>query len=132
MIREYLAFGIVSGSMRPVVNPGETVLVVPCPPAELRPGDLVVVRRPGGPVCHRFLRRAAGLLVTQGDNTWRADAPVPENALVGRVVSILAPGGRNRPAPRGTSRLAGLARILGRRLKWTADALLSGRDRPAR
>ncbi len=127
MTPKFLAFGIVSGSMRPAVNPGEAVLVAPCAPAELRPGDLVVVKRPGGPVCHRFLRRRAGKLFTQGDNAWSADAPVPENALIGKVGSILAPGGKSRSAPGTGARLAGIYRILGRRLAWRVDRLVRPR-----
>lgn len=112
-----ILYGIASGSMRPTLAPDEAVLVAPCAPRDLRAGDLVVVKRPGGPVCHRFLRRRAGNLLMHGDNAWHPDAPVPETALVGRVTTILAPGGRSRPAG---SRLAGLARLAGRRLKRSA------------
>lgn len=125
MTREFMVFGIISDSMRPTLRPGDGVLVAPCAPRDLRAGDLVVVRRPGGPVCHRFLRRRGGRLVTQGDNAWRTDRPAPEEALVGRVVSILSPAG-NRPAG-ARQRWSGLALILGRRLKWHADRLVAPR-----
>lgn len=125
MTREFMVFGIVSDSMRPTLRPGDGILVAPCAPRDLRAGDLVVVRRPGGPVCHRFLRRNGNRLVTQGDNAWRTDRPVPENALVGKVVSILSPeGGRTTGA---RDRWGGLVRILGRRLAWRIDRLVRTR-----
>ena len=116
-------FGIVSDSMRPTLAAGEAVLVEPCATRNLRAGDLVVVRRPGGPVCHRFLRCSAGLLHTQGDNRWRADAPTPEEALIGKVISVLSARGKGRSVSGPRARLTGLARLLGRRLKWQADRL---------
>ena len=83
-------------SMRPCLRDGDVVEIAPAGVAGLRRGDVVAVAaaqsKGGGPdagsdlIVHRLLRREGAALVLQGDACPAADAPVPDSALLGRVV----------------------------------------------
>jgi len=83
-----LRLRVVSGSMRPLLRPGDTVNVMAVAPAELQPGDLVVRAVPDeGFIVHRLLAVHGGMLITRGDSSLYADAPWPAAQLAGRVTS---------------------------------------------
>jgi signal peptidase I len=85
---------VVSGSsMEPTYHTGDLVVV-----RERRPevGDVIAFRIPGreGQIVHRVLeRRSDGTLLVQGDNRRSPDLPVPTDADVMGVASLLVPRG---------------------------------------
>ena len=82
--------------MLPVIRMNEdTVVVIPCGAEDVRPGDIVLVRKPDAPagiVLHRLVRIGDGRLLTRGDNMPRPDREEDADALLGRAVSITGPG----------------------------------------
>ena len=79
---------VLSGSMRPALEPGDVVVSAPVGAAEVQVGDVVVVpdpARPGETLVHRVDGvRPDGLLVTRGDANVGADStPVLPDEVVG-------------------------------------------------
>jgi signal peptidase I len=77
-------------SMSPAIPLGSAVDVVAVDPAEIRPGDVVMLKDPSGTVItHRVLQlvdNAGGLyLETKGDANEKADGIVPATYVTGRV-----------------------------------------------
>lgn len=85
-----------SGSMLPAIRMNvDTVVVVPCGAEDVRPGDIVLIRKPASPagvLLHRLVRIRDSKLVTRGDNMPRSDGETDANSLLGRAVSITGPG----------------------------------------
>jgi hypothetical protein len=82
-----------TGSMKPAISPGETLLVESPPLERLRPGDILLLDRGEElKVVHRFLREetrdGALHVVTKGDASAVWDAPLPASRVLGRVVAI--------------------------------------------
>ena len=78
-----LPFG--GASMRPLFAPGDLVRVDPVAPAQLRAGDVVVADIGGRLLCHRLVYVDADRVVLRGDDSCEMDAPLPLDAIVGRV-----------------------------------------------
>ena len=85
-----------SGSMLPAIRMNvDTVVIVPCGAEDVRPGDIVLIRKPASPagvLLHRLVRIRDCKLVTRGDNMPRSDGETDANSLLGRAVSITGPG----------------------------------------
>jgi SOS-response transcriptional repressor LexA len=85
----------VSGhSMYPALRPGDTVEIMPVEPgAEPEPGELVAIKRETDFIVHRFLgyfeREDKRWLFTRGDSVLHPDNPFPDDALAGRVVTVI-------------------------------------------
>jgi signal peptidase I len=93
-----VAFGlhpmtVLTGSMRPTIQPGDMVVDQPIPPSQIRVGDIVTFREPHGTrtITHRV--REVGISEGQARVTTRGDAndtvekwQVPLTGSVGRVV----------------------------------------------
>lgn len=82
-----------SDSMAPAINEGDAYVVVDTPSVDV--GDVVVFSSPerGGYVTHRVVEESSDGFVTKGDANEATDqesgmAPVPESAIVGRVVTV--------------------------------------------
>jgi hypothetical protein len=84
--------------MAPALGDGDLLRVEAAERA--RPGDVVVARRAGVLVAHRLIRLDGAMAVTQGDACPAPDAPVPTDALLGRVVAV-----RRRPWRRFLARV---------------------------
>ena len=88
-----------SGSMAPVIRKGDAVVVRPvADPKSLVAGDVISYRSPANQamiITHRIIRTEPQwrLLVTQGDNTKRADKPVSMDNVVGKVDARIAYAG---------------------------------------
>jgi len=92
----------VTGASMGIALPAGSVVEIEPLARRPRAGDVVLADAPAsGPMLHRVVRRLPGTRVqTRGDACWRADAPVPESAVLGRVRRARRPGGRwRRPAP---------------------------------
>ena len=117
---------VASGSMWPLLRPGDQVEVTPVPLADLRPGALVVRAVPDGSfVVHRLLGLQGETIITGGDALPRADPPWPADQLAGRVSAAWRGGRPIRLAarwPRPLGRLlAGWLRLrslAGRLCRW--------------
>ena len=70
---------VISGSMEPTFYRGDVVLLKGVPPDEIKPGDVVVYRRPYTryPIIHRVKKvmeyNGKRCFVIQGDNNWIHD-----------------------------------------------------------
>jgi len=74
-------------SMRPKVSPGDVVTVAPCDPAQLRVGDVVLVRVRGEDYLHlvKAIDRGRYLI---GNNRGHINGWVGRHAIFGRAVDI--------------------------------------------
>jgi signal peptidase len=77
---------VMSGSMRPVIAPGDIVVSRPAAASDVRPGEVVLVVNPARPrttLVHRVVRiNADGSLVTRGDaNAGPDSTPVPPSLV---------------------------------------------------
>ena len=79
-----------SGSMMPVIRPGDTVLIRPL--SACRTGQVVVVARGDRLVTHRVVRVTGGTVVCRGDSLVHADPPVPVDRVLGEVVEVVGRG----------------------------------------
>ena len=102
-------------SMRPFLNEGEEVRIVPARPEDLRSGDIVLVRTMGGATLHRVLSLDLrdATLRTKGDGTRRADPPMAAGAIVGKADAVLRKGAWRAL---GTPGRRALARFISRHL----------------
>jgi hypothetical protein len=109
-------FRVTSGSMAPLIEAGDEVVIRAAQPPALRPDDLVLVDAGGLFVLHRL--RAVlpdGRLVTHGDRNLDPDRPWTPDELVGQAVAVVR-GGQTRdllagPGRTSVLRLGRLARV---------------------
>lgn len=86
-------FTVLTGSMEPTHNPGDSVVVVPVEEGDVRLGDVVTfMPYPNDPtlVTHRVVSIGAGpdgeVYTTQGDANNTADDPIKHEQIVGKVL----------------------------------------------
>jgi signal peptidase I len=79
---------VISGSMAPLLEAGDTVIVIPASTAMLQRGDIIVVFKNEEFITHRLVERRGECLFTKGDRFHHFDAPVTSEALIGKVVGI--------------------------------------------
>jgi signal peptidase I len=82
-------------SMQPTFYEGDFVVTRDVPAGDLEPGDIVLFQEGEKHVMHRIVSiqpDAAGevTLITRGDNNPANDPPVPESALIGKLVYDLS------------------------------------------
>lgn len=78
-----------SQSMRPLLRPGDTILVQQIDPIQLAMGDLVVLDRNADLAIHRLIKLDIDEQYhTKGDNVPFSDPPVSGTKILGRVVAI--------------------------------------------
>lgn len=84
-----------TGSMRPSIQPGDTVVVMPVALSRLQLGDIISYRVPSNQsliVSHRVIAHPnSNTLVTKGDANKKPDQLVARSQIIGRVVAV-APG----------------------------------------
>ena len=83
-----LRLSVTSNSMRPLLRPGDMVVAEVIAPGALQCGDIVVVRRDGELITHRFIMAGAQGWRTRGDNACGPDPAVAAQMIVGRGVTI--------------------------------------------
>ncbi|MCS6783728.1 MAG: signal peptidase I [Candidatus Caldarchaeum sp.] len=106
----HTAFGVTfpllvvkSGSMRPVIEVGDIIIVLPVNPSEIKAdpvdGDVIVFYRPGEKgstgsiIVHRAVARVTGGFITKGDANAAVDywGPVPFDHVIGRWTGYSIP-----------------------------------------
>lgn len=85
---------IVSGSMIPVIQVGDVIIIKKVPAAEVQTGDIIQFKTEKIRVAHRVIdiknQQNQKLLITKGDNNRSADTdPVLPEQVVGRVIAII-------------------------------------------
>lgn len=96
----YQALGMKTGSMRPVINPGDLVIAHVVRPTDIRNGDIITFRAPLGshaPYTHRVVRIISGpdgpQFITKGDANATPDIWKVHYAAEGwRVIHVLRHG----------------------------------------
>ncbi|BAJ73189.1 signal peptidase I [Microbacterium testaceum StLB037] len=128
---------VMTGSMEPAIQPGDLVVSRPIDPAELRPGQVILVTDPDHPGrlrLHRLHAVDGDELITKGDANPEADSsPVLRSDVLGvgalRVpwIGIPIQQARDGDAVGLTSTVLGLVAIIGIAL---APAIASGAGDP--
>jgi len=82
-----------TGSMAPVFQPGDGLLVRKVSVKDLKPGMIISYHSQQNPsilISHRIVSidYAAGQLITQGDRLTQADPSIPLTAVVGRAIAV--------------------------------------------
>ncbi len=83
---------ITSGSMWPVLQTNDLILMKGISGSQAQVGQIIVYKNAGGFTIHRLIRRENGKLITKGDANDIEDKPVAESEVVGRAVYI-----KNKP-----------------------------------
>lgn len=84
---------ILTGSMRPAIEPGAKVIVKPIDPEDVRIGHIITFQPVSGDpslITHRVISVVSGAkgqrFITQGDNNGEADEPIKPEQIKGRVL----------------------------------------------
>jgi len=98
IIREKLALGeevsltVTTGSMRPMLDSGDKIVVRGCLPERLFRGDIILYENGHLLYTHRFLYRKLrgkdNLLITKGDYSTTMDKPFSYDCFLGKIVVI--------------------------------------------
>jgi hypothetical protein len=90
-----LRFRAHGNSMYPTIRDGESIVVEPAPPANLRRDDVALYRAERGITAHRIvaIESVAGsmVFVTRGDAMDSDDEPVDEARILGKVIAVGEP-----------------------------------------
>jgi hypothetical protein len=124
---------VVSGSMSPLLLPGDSIYMEFAPPESLKRGDIVVFRKGESLVTHRLVSIGPNGCLTKGDALFRCDSSITRADIAGRVIAFDHKG--------KITRLSGwrwriLNRMLGLFGSWEAQVVFLGdkvvhRDRRA-
>lgn len=90
---EEFTFFAVGSSMLPAIKSGSRLRVVRAPIESVRPGDIVLVIGDSGPIAHRVVQGADGLLLW-GDARRLPDGTLTSFRWVGRVTEVDPPSWR--------------------------------------
>lgn len=91
-------FRLKGNSMFPLLRNGKDVVVLrKCPAESLQPMDVVLFRYRGKHVLHRIIRREGERLLIQGDGSIVAKEECTVNDVVGKVLRICRPSGKEIP-----------------------------------
>jgi signal peptidase I len=121
-----LRMKVTSGSMSPLLRPGDFVHMQFASPESMRCGDVVVFILDQHLVTHRLISVGRPSFCTKGDALHSADAPIDRSQLLGRVVAFE----RNDKTIQlsglfwhGFNRIAGLSGLLETRAAGFGDHL---------
>lgn len=94
-------------SMRPTIEDGDVVTIVPVEATTIHPQDIVLLATSSGTALIRRVlsvetRDGTLYAITQGDHAKRPDTPIPLTRIIGRVVSLQRKG-RGKTIPLGSS-----------------------------
>ncbi len=81
-------FAVTSGSMAPILKPGDHILIQPAVFDRIRPGDIVILQRSSDLVTHRLIQTNPTTCLVKGDAFRLADPPFLPSALLGLVLAV--------------------------------------------
>lgn len=84
----YPMAAITSGSMWPILNQGDLVLIEGVAKEDIKVGDVIVWKNPQGFTIHRVVRLGEDTLVTKGDANFTEDEPVRYDDVIGRTYQL--------------------------------------------
>ena len=91
-------FRLKGHSMFPLLRNGkDEVILEKCFPENLKPMDVVLFRYRGKHVLHRIIRREGERLLIQGDGSIVAKEECTVDDVIGKVVQICRPSGKEIP-----------------------------------
>lgn len=91
-------FRLKGNSMFPLLRNGkDEITLEKCPNESLKPMDVVLFRYRGKHVLHRIIRREGERLLIQGDGSMVAKEECTVDDVVGKVVQICRPSGKEIP-----------------------------------
>lgn len=91
-------FRLKGNSMFPLLRNGkDEITLEKCPNESLKPMDVVLFRYRGKHVLHRIIRREGERLLIQGDGSIVAKEECTVDDVVGKVVQICRPSGKEIP-----------------------------------
>ena len=91
-------FRLKGHSMFPLLRNGKDVVILEkCPAESLQPMDVVLFRYRGKHVLHRIIRREGERLLIQGDGSIVAKEECTVDDVVGKVLRICRPSGKEIP-----------------------------------
>ena len=91
-------FRLKGNSMFPLLRNGkDEVILEKCFPENLKPMDVVLFRYRGKHVLHRIIRREGERLLIQGDGSIVAKEECTVDDVIGKVVQICRPSGKEIP-----------------------------------
>lgn len=112
--RKFVLFRAFGGSMRPFIQNGDLVTLALPDRRGPRPGDIVLYRKGDKAIAlHRVISRKNALLEARGDSCGGRAETIRLEDVVGMVVSVRTPGGRERVLHPGR-RFAGLVWAMAR------------------
>jgi hypothetical protein len=79
---------VTTGSMRPLIRPGDWIQLSATPPEHLGCGEIITLRRGDILITHRLLHHDFQWWYAMGDSAAWPDPRVPAEAVLGRVVAI--------------------------------------------
>jgi signal peptidase len=95
------ALNVLTGSMKPAIQPGALVLIHRVPTSSLQPGNIITYQSPHNlheTFTHRVLKVAKvdgiNTVTVKGDANPQPDAPFPSGLIVGRVAVIIPGAGK--------------------------------------
>jgi len=87
-IGERIQFNVTSNSMQPVLQIGDSIVaeVIPC--EDVKPGDIIVIKRSEDFLTHRVISKTERGWLTKGDNNAVLDPPVQKDRFIARVRAV--------------------------------------------
>lgn len=87
----YRNFTILTGSMEPVIKPGDIVIIKKVNPAKIKENDIITYKLDATYITHRVIKIKDGNFITKGDNNNIEDSiPVSGEQVVG-IEKVLIP-----------------------------------------
>lgn len=83
-------------SMFPLLRDGKDIVVLEkCDPSLLGPMDVVLFKYNGRHLLHRIIRRDGNRLYIRGDGSYIAKEECTTEDVIGKVQTVIRPGGKN-------------------------------------
>lgn len=84
------SYTVLTGSMRPEINPGDVIIVKKINIEDVNSGDIITFNKDSEVITHRAIEAKDNGIVTKGDNNNVLDSgQVTSTSLIGRVILIV-------------------------------------------
>ena len=118
-IGDQIQFKVVSNSMAPIIEIGNSVLVNVSEFETIQRGDIIVIKREDDFLTHRAIRSNGDGWITKGDNSVLFDPPTKAELIIGSITAIQK---GSQPIKLQTSRWARINRLLAKFSELEAKA----------